>query len=235
MSQPFNKIFIIGLPRSGTTSVCVALLEATPKAGRAPLKVAHMAFTKASFEAADAIADAPVFSDYQKLDKLYPGSKFVYLERTIDSWLPSMQRLLERMLPKLNPTAKGAFHPQLRRSFNEVFELHKTFNPPPNTHFDILADAHLSQCFIRHEQQVDSYFAGRDDLLKLSPAAPGALAALHRFLDLADLDEDTPFPHLNQAGRVAGFDEFKHPNKVPAELSGPERRAFFSYASGRKG
>ncbi|WP_232280508.1 sulfotransferase [Shewanella amazonensis] len=226
-----NKTFIISLPRTGTTSVCVALLEAAPRAGLAPLKVAHMAFTKASFEAADAIADAPVFSDYQKLDKLYPGSKFVYLDRTIDSWLPSMQRLLERMLPKLDPNAKGGFHPQLRRSFNEVFKLNKALAGT----VDMMSPAHLEQCFTRHRQGVDDYFCGRDDLLCLDPSASGALAALHRFLGLADVAEDAPFPHLNQAGRVAGFDEFKHPNKIPAELSGPQRRAFFDYAVNRKG
>ncbi|QYK05548.1 sulfotransferase family protein [Shewanella zhangzhouensis] len=225
MNQSINKIFIIGLPRTGTTSVCVALLEAMPKAGQAQLKVAHMAFTKASFEAADAIADAPVFSDYKKLDKLYPNSKFVYLERTIDSWIPSMQRLLERMLPKLDPRAKGGFHPQLRRSFNEVFELAKA----QAGQVDILSAPHLEQCFTRHRQQVEAYFTGRDDLLWLNPGDAGALAALHRFLGLADVAEDAPFPHLNQAGRVAGFDEFKHPNKIAAELSGPERRAFFDY------
>ncbi|MCH4296322.1 sulfotransferase family protein [Shewanella sp. 3B26] len=226
-----NKTFIISLPRTGTTSVCVALLEAKTKAGQQPLKVAHMAFTQASFEAADAIADAPVFSDYQQLDKLYPGSKFVYLERTIDSWLPSMQRLLARMLPRLTPTARGAFHPQLRRSFNEVFELNKALAGT----VDIMSPAHLEPCFTRHRQGVDTYFHGRDDLLCLNPAAPGALAALHQFLQLAEVAEGTPFPHLNQAGRVAAFDEFKHPNKIPAELSGPQRRAFFDYASSRKG
>ncbi len=50
-----SKLFIIGLPRTGTTSISVALLEMG-------LLVAHTAFTKKAFEVADAISGAPCFS-----------------------------------------------------------------------------------------------------------------------------------------------------------------------------
>jgi hypothetical protein len=83
-NEQANKVFIIGLPRTGTTSVSVALLEQG-------LTVAHQAFTKQAFMLADAVSDAPCFSDYQQLDKLFPNAKFVYLDRPLDKWLPSIQ------------------------------------------------------------------------------------------------------------------------------------------------
>ena len=91
-----NKLFIIGLPRTGTTSISVALLDYG-------FKVAHTAYTKRAFELADVISDAPCFCDYQELDKLFPNSKFVYLDRALTSWVPSVQMLLNKMLPELTP------------------------------------------------------------------------------------------------------------------------------------
>ena len=49
-----QKIFIIGLPRTGTTSVCVAMLELG-------FYVAHTAYTDRSFTEAQVIADTPIF------------------------------------------------------------------------------------------------------------------------------------------------------------------------------
>jgi len=212
-----SKIFVIGLPRTGTTSVCVALLEAG-------LKVAHTAFTKASFAAAEVIADAPVFSDYQELDKLFPGSKFVYLERTMADWVNSMQMLLGRMGPHLDPVF-GRFHPIMKRSFQLCFGAAPEWQEETN----------LRSAYERHRAGVLAYFSGmegakrRDDLLMLDISSPGALAQLHEFLDLPPVAVNAPFPHLNKGRNVAGFDEFKHPNKISANLSGPERRAYFDY------
>ena len=85
-----NKLFIIGLPRTGTTSLSVALLDYS-------FKVAHPAYTKRAFELADVISDAPTFCDFRQLDGLFPGSKFVYLERSLALWVPSMRMLLNKI------------------------------------------------------------------------------------------------------------------------------------------
>ncbi|HBY85576.1 MAG TPA: sulfotransferase family protein, partial [Colwellia sp.] len=57
-----EKIFIIGLPRTATTSVCLAMLEQG-------FKTAHNAYTQDSFSQAQVLADTPIFCDYQTLDK----------------------------------------------------------------------------------------------------------------------------------------------------------------------
>ena len=118
-----NKLFIIGLPRTGTTSISIAMLDYG-------FKVAHTAFTKQAFELADVISDSPCFCDYQQLDALYPNSKFVYLDRALEQWIPSIQMLLKKMQENLAPKT-GIFNPVLKRSFNETFDL---YIPPLRQH-----------------------------------------------------------------------------------------------------
>src|ERR1700712_3574666 len=134
-SKFMSKIFIIGLPRTGTTSVSVALLDYG-------FKVAHTAYTKRAFELADVISDAPCFSDYEQLDKLFPNSKFVYLDRAVENWVPSIQMLLQKMLPELEPKT-GYLNPVLKRSFNKTFALSTTSNP--------LEKEHLETCYRKHQ------------------------------------------------------------------------------------
>jgi len=231
-SKQDNKVFIIGLPRTGTTSVSVALLEQG-------LTVAHQAFTKQAFMLADAVSDAPCFSDYQQLDKLFPNAKFVYLDRPLDKWLPSMQMLLGRMLVHLDKD-KGRFHPVMKRSFNHCFDIWQVE--------DVFDEAHLTACYQRHQQQVLSYFAGRDDFITIDISVAGSFATLLQFIDLAGPDtaefrqlqypqlQSQPlsfpqlnFPQLNTGRNVASWDEYKHPNKISANASGPDKRKFFDY------
>jgi hypothetical protein len=222
MNKQANKVFIIGLPRTGTTSVSVALLEQG-------LTVAHQAFTKQAFLLADAVSDAPCFSDYQQLDRLFPSAKFVYLDRPIDKWLPSMQMLLSRMLVHLDKH-KGRFHPIMKRSFNHCFDIWQVE--------DVFDAVHLSACYQRHQQQVLSYFAGRDDFISIDISVTGSLAALLQFIGLPQPNEvafpllnfpQLNFPQLNMGRNVASWDEYKHPNKISANASGPDKRQFFDY------
>lgn len=228
-----NKIFIIGLPRTGTTSISVALLDYG-------FKVAHTAYTKRAFEVADVISDSPCFSDYQQLDKLFPGSKFVYLERELAGWLPSIQMLLKKM--QLNLDLKtGVFNPVMKRSFNDVFAL-STVNDP-------FSHEHLQSCYLAHKKAVMDYFTDRDDLLMINVSHQGSLGVLLHFIDVIPDDAEisssagmlvglentdkTPsylsFPHLNKGKHVADWREYKHPNKVNPNSAGKDRRQFFDY------
>lgn len=208
-----QKVIFIGLPRTGTTSVSVALLEQG-------LRVAHMAFTKEAFMQADAISDAPCFSDFKQLDGLFPKAKFVYLDRELESWVPSMQMLLSRMLPHLD-VQTGRFHPIIKRSFRHSFGVGVVENPQDTQH--------LIDCYLRHKQSVFDYFAGRDDFLSLDVSQQGALGQLLAFIGLASAEDQQNFPKLNVGRNVASWDEYKHPNKISANASGPEKRKFFNY------
>ena len=207
-----NKLFIIGLPRTGTTSISVALLEHG-------FMVAHTAFTKYAFELADVVSDAPCFSDYKELDELFPGSKFVYLDRDLDKWITSAQMLLKKMESRLHPVT-GVFSPVLKRSFDEVFAL-TTTNEPHTAE-------HLAVCYLKHQKEVFEYFKDRDDFMSINISHDDSLPTLLAFLGKT-IKENTEFPHLNIGRHVAGWKEFKHPNKVNANSAGLERRKFFDY------
>lgn len=214
VAEQKQKVIFIGLPRTGTTSVSVALLEQG-------LKVAHMAFTKAAFMQADAISDAPCFSDFKQLDELFPKAKFVYLDRELDSWVPSMQMLLSRMLPHLDAKI-GRFHPIMKRSFRHTFGVGVVENPQD--------EQHLIDCYQHHKTEVFNYFAGRQDLLSIDVNQQGALGQLLAFMELTSAkNHNLSFPKLNVGRNVASWDEYKHPNKISANAAGPEKRKYFDY------
>ena len=207
-----NKLFIIGLPRTGTTSISVALLDQ----GYA---VAHTAFTKHAFELADVISDAPCFCDYQQLDRVFPNSKFVYLDRALDVWVPSMQMLLKKMHEQLDQKS-GYFNPVLKRSFHTTFDLLTTEDP-----FD---NQHLKKCYKTHQQQVFDYFSTRDDLLKIDISQSDSFNSLMRFLDITS-NEESDFPQLNRGKQVDDWKGFKHPGKVNPNSAGKEHRKYFEF------
>ncbi len=208
-----SKIFIIGLPRTGTTSISVALLEMG-------LSVAHTAFTKKAFEMADAISDAPCFSDYMHLDTLFPNSKFIYLSRDLDKWVPSMTMLLDKMASRLDAKT-GSFNPILKRSF------HHTFSAIYPLSHDELID-----CYSRHKREVFSYFKDRDDFLSIDVSEPGSLLKVRSFLGIQAAGGDD-FPKLNVGRNVANWKEYKHPNKINSNLAGIEHRKYFDYSLNR--
>lgn len=207
-----NKLFIIGLPRTGTTSISVTLLDYG-------FKVAHTAYTKRAFELAEVISDAPCFCDYQELDALFPNSKFVYLERDLNLWIPSMRMLLTKMLPELTPKT-GYLNPQLKRCITTSFNLANTENP--------LSDAHLSMSYREHQTAVLRYFSGRTDLLSINISTPGSLKNLLTFLAVHD-EYANNFPHLNMGKQVDHWQQLKHPNKINSLSAGKDHRQFFDY------
>lgn len=209
-----NKLFIIGLPRTGTTSISVALLDYG-------FTVAHTAYTKRAFELADVISDAPCFCDFRELDKLFPDSKFVYLTRDLETWIPSMQRLLAKMLPELMPRT-GYLNPVLKRSINTTFQLASTTDP--------LAEQHLAHCYKEHYQNVLTYFSGRTDFLAIDVSHSGSLNALLKFLEIST-NNDNSFPHINVGKQVDYWQQLKHPNKINSLSAGKEHRKFFEYPS----
>lgn len=211
-----NKIFIIGLPRTGTTSISVALLNHG-------FKVAHTAYTKHAFELADVISDAPCFADYQQLDKLFPGSKFVYLDRALERWVPSMQMLLNKMLPELAPKT-GYLHPVLKRCITQTFA--------PLTTTDPLDSQHLANCYLKHQQAVRDYFQNRNDFLAIDVSQRESLQRLLAFLGVSEglsADDASKFPHLNIGKQVDHWKECKHPNKINSLSAGKEHKKFFDY------
>lgn len=211
MNNAFNKIFIIGLPRTGTTSLCATMLDLG-------YKTAHTAYTHKAFEYAQVIADTPVFCDYQKLDKQYPNSKFIYLTRQSDLWLPSIKQLLQRMIINVNRD-DGGFNPIIKKCFKEIFQ--------PFTEKNIASDAFLLGCYEKHKVDITQYFSHcSEKLLTINLSENGSYQQLLNFLEIPEhlrgdfQKEQHVFKRLNVGGKVTAWQKIKHPLKVESTNHG---------------
>lgn len=201
-----NKIFIIGLPRTATTSACVAMLNLG-------FKTAHTAYTQKAMFEAQAIADTPIFCDYQTLDKQYENAKFIYLDRASEAWLPSIKQLLHRMYHNLQ-RSDGGFNIHLKRCFNEIFY--------PLTLENINDEEFLTRCYNNHKQEVLEYFKKRmNDLLVINVAEQSSFQALLNFVEISTEQADIQsFELINMGGKVTAWNDIKHPLKIASTNNG---------------
>lgn len=201
-----NKIFIIGLPRTATTSVCLASLGLG-------FKTAHNAYTQNAFTQAEVLADTPIFCDYQTLDKHFPNSKFIYLTREASLWLPSIKQLLQRMIVNLQ-RGDGGFNPHLKRCYSEVFS--------PLTADNIEQDEFLLSCYQRHQQGVELYFKEREqDLLTIDVSDEQSYARMLEFLGHDNsLGNNTGFKVINIGGKVKAWQAINNKLKVESTNKG---------------
>lgn len=201
-----HKIFIIGLPRTATTSVCVALLEQG-------FKTAHTAYTRTAIEQAQVIADTPVFCDYPDLDKRFANAKFIHLNREMNAWLPSIKQLLNRMYINLQ-RADGGFNPHIKRCYQHVFS--------PLNKENINDDDFLTACYTKHFNQAQAYFKHRpNDFLSIDVSAPNSYQNMLSFLNVnANANIHYGFKPINLAGKVTAWNDIKDPNKIPSTHNG---------------
>lgn len=201
-----NKIFIIGLPRTGTTSICAAMLELG-------FRVAHTAYTDRAFSEAQVLADTPIFCDYQHLDSAYPDAKFIYLSRAMDKWLPSIKQLLARMHSNLIRD-DGGFNPIIKRCYQEIFAPYSLDNIN-NVEF-------LAQCYQQHETQVQQYFTDRDsNFLSIDISDSESYNQLLSFLNFPESEiVSSGFKRLNVGGKVTAWKDIKSSLKVDSTNKG---------------
>jgi len=208
-----NKVFVIGLPRTATTSLCQATLELG-------FTTAHTAYTNNTFEHAQIIADTPIFFDYAHFDQQFPGAKFILLERSPQLWIPSIRQLLERMLANLQ-RQDGGSNPMLRHCFNQVFA--------PLTRENIASDDFLSHCYLRHQQQAHQYFATRpQDLLSIDVSQVGSFEKLCLFLEVGA--GGNGFKQINQGGKITAWKQIKSPLKIESTNKGKIERVLVGKA-----
>jgi len=201
-----NKIFIIGLPRTATTSVCLASLGLG-------FKTAHNAYTQHAFTQAQVLADTPIFCDYQTLDKQFPNSKFIYLTREASLWLPSIKQLLQRMIVNLQ-RGDGGFNPHLKRCYSEVFS--------PLTVDNIEQDDFLFRCYQRHQQGIATYFKERkQDLLTIDVSDDQSYARMLEFLGHdTSLSNNSGFNVINIGGKVKAWQAINNKLKIESTNKG---------------
>lgn len=92
-----KKIFCIGLPKTGTTSVHHTLYKAGYKTEHFPYMLVNnekgkLVFNPSDIGNHDAISDLPVVAMLDELVKLYPDAYFIYTYRNKEKWLDSCRR-----------------------------------------------------------------------------------------------------------------------------------------------
>lgn len=143
-----EKIFLIGLSKTGTTSICDALEILGYKSIHFPplVKQVKSGITFSwpwYLERYEAFGDIPVSFFYQKLDKLYPNAKFILSYREKDKWLDSAKK-----------------HFSVPSRDQHVAELHKKLYGA-----DLYDHTLFGNSFEKYHEDVINYFENRKNFL----------------------------------------------------------------------
>jgi len=165
-----RKIFGIGLPKTGQTSLAFAMEALGYKTIQYPYKSNQI-------KKNDFALDLPVVISYKKLDKKYPNSKFILTTRNYDSWLESMRNHYRR-------------YPASRRYKEQLMFRLKFWG---TTNFNKRL---MTKKYYEHLEDVNKYFKGRrKDLLIINIVAGEGWKKLCPFLNKKILRR--PFPREN--------------------------------------
>ena len=174
-----SKVFCIGFPNTGSTSMRAALKQlgyktAGPLGLDQPLDALHAFALEMCLQTAQTVEAAagepwPLF--YKELDKAFPGSKFILTTRSCEAWSKTLAHSLSEP-----GQAMTAFF---------VGEEHATAD----------GEEHWRTVFNTHNSDVRAHFADRpDDLLCLSAEEPFLWGPICEFLGAKV--PATPFPAL---------------------------------------
>ena len=167
-----NKIYGIGLSRTGTMS----LTEALKQAG---IIIKHFPHNKEQVfdKNQQGASDISIIPFYKKLDKAFPGSKFIYTFREKESWLESIENHLARRIPK----TLTSWHRFVRMEVYGCLDFDKN---------------KYSEAYERHDIDVREYFKDRpQDLLIVNVVGGENTESLKQFLNIS---KDITYPHINR-------------------------------------
>lgn len=171
------KIFGIGLSKTGTSSLHAALEILGYRSIHFPISMEEIDRHKAA-------SDISVAYRFEKLDKLYPGSKFILTIRDLNQWLQSCEHHFGR---KVN---LGELPAKLR----EFLMTQRLLNYGTTSYEPVL----FQEAYQRHMQHVENYFAHRpQDLLIMNISSGEGWERLCPFLERSIPDQ--AFPQENVA------------------------------------
>jgi hypothetical protein len=192
-----NKIFGVGLSKTGTTSLTRALRILGFKATHCPFfALDHFSPTLAlrleKIARRDAFTDSPIPLFYRELDAAFPGSKFILTIRDRESWLDSCQN--HHVWPGNH--IQGTFVPGLPLVRTQLM-LHKNLYGSERFDRDGFTASYES-----HRRSVLDFFAERPaDLLVIDLCGGEGWEQLCPFLNKPV--PDRPFPRLNVGAQKA--------------------------------
>lgn len=172
-----QKVFCVGLGKTGTTSLKEALRLLGYRTIRLPLDWQGIT----EFDAALPGVSAAM---YPELDRAFPGSKFILTVREADGWLKSIERDMGRK--------QDMDRDRARERERLLTMLYGTTRFEPET---------FRAAFLAHIERVGDYFRDRpDDLLVLNVTECAGWGPLCAFLGIPEPDE--PFPFVNKAAEL---------------------------------
>lgn len=187
VNRKYNRVFGIGMHKTGTSTLGLALHELGFKVLGARTDLAKYLLngnTNYVLEVAsgfDALQDVPWANLFKQLDIKFPNSKFILTERSEDKWLKSVLNHFGDRNTDMRNWIYGAASP----IGNEEVYLNK---------------------FKSHNEEVKSYFRHRpDDLLIVSWERGDGWEKLCPFLDLPIPSKN--FPHMNKGAHNYNFKE----------------------------
>ena len=169
-----NKIFNIGLARTGTTSLHNALQTLN-------FSSIHFPTNLDAFNNHIALCDTTITLGYKFLDVMFPNSKFILTMRNVESWLGSMEALFSQWDITDERTCKTD------HLHYALYGTHK-FNKDK-----------MQKAFFKHLDDVTDYFKFREtDLLTIYVEENNKWDKLCEFLEVPIPEQDYPHAHRRE-------------------------------------
>lgn len=188
-----TRVFGIGMQRTGTTSLhdafkMLGLDSAHWLSGSWAQRIwreMNRWGRSGTLEQHYALCDNPIPVLYEKLDKAYPGSKFILTVRDEDAWIRSVEKFwtYEGNPQRWTWDIDGFSH-KMHGMIYGVTEFNENI---------------FRERYRRHNDEVKRYFSGRSDLLVLEINEQATMAPLCRFLGMPTIHER--FPHSHRTNR----------------------------------
>ena len=156
-----NKVFVISMPKSATTSTSMFIEKYGYKTihwigGIIDIKNVSTPYQDFYLEFAedyDCCSDSPFHVLYKELDVKYPNSKFIFIEREVNAWA----------LSQLKHDKHHGYSGRLPAYSHYVIEEEYYGGGKLNYNFDTLKKIHKI-----HKEKVLDYFKDKDNLLILN-------------------------------------------------------------------
>ncbi len=182
-----NKIFGLGLPKSGTSSLHSALTELGFRSNHNPDdKVTEQEIRDSNYKLSvlnkyDALMDTPIPALFAQLDNAWPDSKFILTVRPIDDWINSVRHA-------------GFNQPYARPKKGSTVDFYNTLLFGTN----VFNEERFRWVYETHHHTVQRYFSGvrENRLLILDLGKGDGWEKLCKFLEKPV--PKNPFPRSNR-------------------------------------
>lgn len=133
----------------------------------------------------EAFSDLPFFALYEYLDKKYPNSLFIYIDRDPEEWFVSIKTKASRNYGLvINENKKPPF-----KNLSNIFKIIFGSSPPMDERKE-----HYLSIFKKHREDVLSYFKGKNNFFMVDLKDPEIGQKISKFCGFKNLLE---FPKRN--------------------------------------